>query len=111
MMRDQVRKSEVQHASIDIWPRDQMAPAYDAMKTAPSHAVSLEYVRESLATAHQSMRDSLVPTASSTDFAYVPESPALAENEQSLKEHLLGGPKVDEFEIEPDSDTGREITL
>jgi len=28
-----------------------------------------------------------------------------------LKEYLLGGPKVDDFEIEPDSDTGREIAL
>jgi antitoxin Phd len=28
-----------------------------------------------------------------------------------LKEYLLGGPKVDSFEIERDLDTGREINL
>ena len=36
---------------------------------------------------------------------------ALTAHKPGLKEYLLGGPKVDEFEIEPDSDTGREIAL
>ena len=36
---------------------------------------------------------------------------ALTAHKPGLKEYLLGGPKVDEFEIEPDGDTGREIVL
>lgn len=36
---------------------------------------------------------------------------ALTANRPNLKEFLLGGPKVDDFEIEPDRDTGREIAL
>lgn len=35
----------------------------------------------------------------------------LTAHKPGLKEYLLGGPKVDEFEIEPDVDTGREIAL
>lgn len=36
---------------------------------------------------------------------------ALTAHKPGLKEYLLGGPKVDDFEIEPDRDTGREIAL
>jgi antitoxin Phd len=36
---------------------------------------------------------------------------ALTAHKPGLKEFLLGGPKVDDFEIEPDRDTGREIAL
>jgi prevent-host-death family protein len=36
---------------------------------------------------------------------------ALAAHKTGLKEYLLGGPKVDSFEIEHDRDTGREISL
>jgi prevent-host-death family protein len=36
---------------------------------------------------------------------------ALTAHKPGLKEYLLGGPKVDSFEIEPDRDTGREIDL
>ena len=36
---------------------------------------------------------------------------ALTAHKPGLKEYLLGGPKVDSFEIEPDNDTGREIAL
>ena len=36
---------------------------------------------------------------------------ALTAHKPGLKEYLLGGPKVDEFEIEPDRDTGSEIAL
>lgn len=35
----------------------------------------------------------------------------LTAHKPGLKEYLLGGPKVDSFDIEPDRDTGREITL
>jgi prevent-host-death family protein len=36
---------------------------------------------------------------------------ALTAHKPGLKEYLLGGPKVDDFEIVPDGDTGREIVL
>jgi antitoxin Phd len=36
---------------------------------------------------------------------------ALMAGKPDLRSYLLGGPKVDEFEIEPDRDTGREIVL
>ena len=36
---------------------------------------------------------------------------ALAASKPDLRAYLLCGPKVDEFEIEPDRDTGREIVL
>ena len=36
---------------------------------------------------------------------------ALTAHKPSFKEHLLGGPKFDDFEIERDRDTGRDISL
>ena len=36
---------------------------------------------------------------------------ALTAHKPDLKAYLLGGPKVESFEIEYDSDTGREIEL
>jgi prevent-host-death family protein len=36
---------------------------------------------------------------------------ALTAHKPDLKEYLLGGPKVDSFEIERDPDMGREIDL
>ena len=36
---------------------------------------------------------------------------ALTAHKPDLKAYLLGGPKVDSFEIEYDHDTGREIEL
>ena len=36
---------------------------------------------------------------------------SLTAHKPGLKEYLLGGPKVDSFEVEPDGDTGREIAL
>lgn len=36
---------------------------------------------------------------------------SLTAHKPGLKEYLLGGPKVDSFEIERDRDTGREIKL
>jgi len=36
---------------------------------------------------------------------------ALTAHKPGLKEYLLGGPKVNDFEIERDRDTGRKITL
>lgn len=36
---------------------------------------------------------------------------ALVAHKPALKQYLLGGPKVDSFEIARDTDTGREIAL
>ena len=36
---------------------------------------------------------------------------ALVAHKPSLKDYLLGGPKFDDFDIERDRDTGREIAL
>jgi prevent-host-death family protein len=36
---------------------------------------------------------------------------SLSANKPDLREYLLGGPKVDDFDAEPDRDTGREIAL
>jgi antitoxin Phd len=36
---------------------------------------------------------------------------ALTAHKPNLKDYLLGGPKFDEFEIQRDPDTGREISL
>jgi prevent-host-death family protein len=36
---------------------------------------------------------------------------ALVEHKPDFRAHLLGGPKVDDFSIERDRDTGRDIEL
>jgi prevent-host-death family protein len=36
---------------------------------------------------------------------------SLTASKPDLRAYLLGGPKVDDFEIEPNLDTGREIAL
>jgi prevent-host-death family protein len=36
---------------------------------------------------------------------------SLTANKPDLRAYLLGGPKVDDFGIEPDRDAGREIAL
>lgn len=41
----------------------------------------------------------------------IDEFRSLTAHKPDLRAWLLGGPKVDDFEIEPDRDTGREIAL
>lgn len=41
----------------------------------------------------------------------VAEFEALSKKQPDFKEFLLGGPKFDDFEIERDPDTGRDIDL
>ena len=36
---------------------------------------------------------------------------ALTAHKPDLRAYLLGGPKVDSFEVERDNDTGREVSL
>ena len=35
----------------------------------------------------------------------------MSERQPTLREHLLGGPKFDDFEVERDEDSGRDIDL
>lgn len=41
----------------------------------------------------------------------IAEFRALTAHKPDFREYLLGGPKVDSFEIERDRDTGREVIL
>ena len=41
----------------------------------------------------------------------IDEFRSLTAGKPDLRAYLLGGPKVDDFAIEPDRDTGREIAL
>jgi putative addiction module CopG family antidote len=54
VIRDGLRALQLHERALDAWLRDQVAPAYDAMKADPSRAVSAEKVRASLAAAHKS---------------------------------------------------------
>jgi putative addiction module CopG family antidote len=56
VVRDGLRALQVHERALDAWLRDQVAPAYDAMKADPSRAVSVDQVRASLAEAHRSSR-------------------------------------------------------
>ena len=53
VVRDGLRALQVHERALDAWLRDQVAPAYDAMKADPSRAVSADAVRASLAAAHK----------------------------------------------------------
>jgi len=76
VIRGGLQALQFQERALDNWLREQVAPAYDAMKANPSRAVSPAKVRASL--------DALKP---------------------NLREYLLGGPKSDDFEIDSDRDT------
>ncbi|HTV04187.1 MAG TPA: type II toxin-antitoxin system Phd/YefM family antitoxin, partial [Acidobacteriaceae bacterium] len=41
----------------------------------------------------------------------IPEYRSLTAHKPSLKDHLLGGPKVDNFAIKRSRDTGRKVSL
>ena len=45
----------------DRWLREQVAPAYDALKADPSRAVTVEPVRERLAAEHETLGRRLEP--------------------------------------------------
>jgi len=48
VIRGGLRALQVHERALDRWLRDQVAPAYDAMKANPSRAVSAAKVRASL---------------------------------------------------------------
>jgi putative addiction module CopG family antidote len=54
VIRDGLRALQVRERALDSWLREQVAPAYDAMKADPSCAVSPKKVRASLAVARKS---------------------------------------------------------
>ncbi|MGA3264475.1 MAG: type II toxin-antitoxin system ParD family antitoxin [Terracidiphilus sp.] len=54
VIRDGLRALEMHDRALEAWLREQVAPAYDAMKADPSRAVQAEKVRASLAAARKS---------------------------------------------------------
>ncbi|MDR3727004.1 MAG: type II toxin-antitoxin system ParD family antitoxin [Terracidiphilus sp.] len=54
VIRDGLRALQQHERALDAFLREQVAPAYDAIKADPSRAVSVEKVRASLAAAHKS---------------------------------------------------------
>jgi putative addiction module CopG family antidote len=54
VIRDGLRALQLHERALDAWLREQVAPAYDAIKAAPSRAVSAKGLRASLAAAHKS---------------------------------------------------------
>jgi antitoxin ParD1/3/4 len=53
VIRDGLRALQVHQRALETWLQEQVAPVYDAMKTDPSRAVSVEKVRASLAAARR----------------------------------------------------------
>jgi putative addiction module CopG family antidote len=56
VVRDGLRALQAHQRALDVWLRENVAPAYDAMKADPSRAVSTVKVRASLAAARKSSR-------------------------------------------------------
>ncbi len=54
VVRDGLRALQDHERVLEAWLRNQVAPTYDAMKAAPSRAVSVKKVRASLAAARKS---------------------------------------------------------
>ncbi len=53
VIRGGLRALQLHERALDNWLREQVAPAYDAMKANPSRAVSAAKVRASLDAAHK----------------------------------------------------------
>jgi antitoxin ParD1/3/4 len=53
VIRDGLRALQARDHAIEYWLREQVVPAYDALKTDPSRAVSLSEVRKTLAKTHR----------------------------------------------------------
>jgi putative addiction module CopG family antidote len=52
MIRDGLRTLLARDRAVESWLRDQVGPAYDALKADPSRAVSVDQVRARLASEH-----------------------------------------------------------
>lgn len=53
VIRDGLRALLARDRAVDNWLRDQVAPAYDALKADPSRAVTVEQLRTRLAAEHK----------------------------------------------------------
>lgn len=53
VVRDGLRVLLARDRAVETWLREQVAPAYDALKANPSRAVSAKHVRARLATEHK----------------------------------------------------------
>ncbi len=53
VIRDGLRTLMARDRAVETWLRDQVGPAYDALKADPSRAVSADDVRASLAEEHR----------------------------------------------------------
>jgi putative addiction module CopG family antidote len=56
VIRDGLRALLARDRAVDVWLRDQVAPAYDALQADPSRAVSARRIRERLAKEHDVAR-------------------------------------------------------
>lgn len=56
VIRDGLRVLMARDRAVEHWLRDQVAPAYDALKTDPSRAVSVKQVRARLAAEQKRVR-------------------------------------------------------
>lgn len=56
VIRDGLRALMARDRAVESWLRDQVGPAYDALKSDPSRAVSVEHVRARLAAEHAKAR-------------------------------------------------------
>jgi antitoxin ParD1/3/4 len=56
VIRDGLRVLMARDRAVEHWLRDQVAPAYDALKADPSRAVSVKQVRARLAAEHKRAR-------------------------------------------------------
>lgn len=56
VIRDGLRVLMARDRAVEHWLRDQVAPAYDALKADPSRAVSVKQVRARLAAEHKRVR-------------------------------------------------------
>jgi antitoxin ParD1/3/4 len=56
VIRDGLRVLMARDRAVEHWLRDQVAPAYDALKADPSRAVSVKQVRARLAAEHSRAR-------------------------------------------------------
>ncbi len=53
VIRDGLRTLPARDRAVESWLREQVAPAYDALKADPSRAVSLDNVRARLSAEHE----------------------------------------------------------
>lgn len=56
VMRDGLRALLARDRAVESWLHHQVGPAYDALKTDPSRAISVDRVRASLTTEHTKAR-------------------------------------------------------